>query len=160
MASDSSSRAIERLTVRDAKADDLEAVHSIELACFGQDAYGLTLLQIYHAISPNMFLVAELGGTVIGYVIGLLETRGEGHIVSIGVHPNYRGRGVATALLNEVLSRFKAKGAKSAKLEVRVSNLPAINLYKKLGFRIIGTVEKYYPDGENAHVMVKSLWEG
>lgn len=157
MASNSSPRAIERLTIREAKISDLDTVHSIELTCFGQDAYGPALLQIYQMVSPNTFLVAEHEGNVIGYVIGTLEARDKGHVVSIGVHPNYRKRGVATALLNEVISRFNARGVKIVKLEVRVSNLPAINLYRKLGFEITGTVEKYYSDGEDAYMMMKSL---
>ncbi|MEM1509032.1 MAG: ribosomal protein S18-alanine N-acetyltransferase [Thermofilaceae archaeon] len=157
MAGNSPSRTIERLIIREAKVDDLDTIHSIELKCFGQDAYGLALLQIYQVISLNTFLVAEYEGAVVGYVIGTLEARGEGHVVSIGVHPNYRRKGVATALLNEVINRFNARGVRIVKLEVRVSNFPAINLYRKLGFEITGIVEKYYSDGEDAYMMVKSL---
>ena len=43
------------------------------------------------------------------------------------------------------------------RLEVRVSNEPAINLYRKLGFRIVERVPGYYPDGEDAYVMVKPV---
>jgi ribosomal-protein-alanine N-acetyltransferase len=47
-----------------------------------------------------------------------------------------------------------------AYLEVRVTNQPALNLYKKRGFLIVGLCKHYYPDGEDAILMTLDLDEG
>ena len=45
------------------------------------------------------------------------------------------------------------RGAKEIYLEVRVSNFPAINLYRKLGYEVVRRIRGYYADGEDAYVM-------
>ncbi len=67
----------------------------------------------------------------------------------------YRGKGVATALLQ--FTEKQLKGMKKLLLEVREGNLPAIEFYKKNGFKKISVRKKYYADGENALVFVKEL---
>jgi ribosomal protein S18 acetylase RimI-like enzyme len=53
---------------------------------------------------------------------------------------------------------FRAKGAMETKLEVRVSNEPAINLYRSMGYTIAGIYQGYYSDGEDAYIMSKNLY--
>lgn len=159
MADNSSLRATERLgiTIREAEAKDLSEVYEIEALSFGNEAYDVFLLHLYLTLSRETFLVAQFGNRVVGYTIGILNKWGEGHVISVAAHPSFRRRGVASALLAELLRRFKDKGAKIAKLEVKVSNLPAINLYKKFGFKTVGLIKNYYPDGEDAYLMVVEL---
>jgi len=157
MADNSDTRAAERLSVREAESDDLGEIYSIETVCFGTDAYDPSLLLLYLNLSPDTFLVAEEGGKVVGYVIGLVRKWGEGHVVSLAVHPEYRRKGVATALMKELLRRFNDKGVRAARLEVRVSNEAAIKLYEKLGFKKVGIIKRYYADGEDAYLMVVQL---
>jgi len=144
------------LSIREAKAEELDVVHEIEVTCF-KHPYGLTLLKMYHALSPDLFLVAESSGRIVGYVIGLCKKWGEGHIISLAVRPEYRRRGIGRALMEALLARFKERGMRAARLEVRVSNTPAIKLYERLGFRIKGVLRGYYLDGEDAYLMVKEL---
>jgi len=132
-------------------------VYEIEKLSFGKDAYDRSLLLLYLNLSPETFLVAEKEGELIGYVVGVVKKWGEGHVISLAVHPKYRRKGVATALMRELLKRFAEKGAKAARLEVRVSNEAAIKLYEKLNFRKVGVVKNYYPDGEDAYLMVANL---
>jgi ribosomal-protein-alanine N-acetyltransferase len=157
MADNSDTRAVERLSVREAKSEDLEEIYRIETVCFGADAYDPSLLLLYLNLSPDTFLVAEENGKIVGYVIGLVRKWGEGHVVSLAVHPKQRRKGVATALMKELLRRFSDKGLKAARLEVRVSNEAAIKLYEKLGFKRVGIIERYYADGEDAYLMVVQL---
>lgn len=135
----------------------MEEVYMIERLSFGSDAYDPGLLHLFLNLSPETFLVAELNGRIVGYVIGLVKKWGEGHVVSIAVHPEYRRRGVATALMEELLRRFKSRNVRSVRLEVRVSNRVAISLYEKLGFQSRGVIKRYYPDGEDAYLMVRDL---
>lgn len=113
---------------------------------------------------PKAFIVAEIGGKVVGYVMSRVEygwsnfTRGrpakKGHIVSVGVLPESRRLGVATAMLLRSMKAMKIHyGATEVYLEVRVSNEPAISLYKKLGYVIISVIPRYYSDGEDAYLM-------
>jgi ribosomal-protein-alanine N-acetyltransferase len=104
----------------------------------------------------DTFLVAEQGGTVLGYISGITSWR-EGHIVSVAVLPSWRRKDIASQLVQELCSIFKYQNKKRVKLEVRVSNTPAINLYEKLGFEKQKIVEDYYENGEDAVMMKKRI---
>lgn len=92
---------------------------------------------------------------IVGFVAGD-PRRHEGHtiIVTIGVDPDWRRRGVGEQLLREVEAR---SALPRLQLMVRVSNLPALALYRKLGYAIVETWARYYGDGEDAYVMEKTL---
>ena len=112
---------------------------------------------------PEAFLVADLGGTMVGYVMTRTEygfshlkrlgLSRKGHIVSIAVREAHRGRGVGSLLMLKAQEAMAARGAAESYLEVRVSNAGAINLYERLGYRTTGRLEGYYKDGEAALVM-------
>ena len=78
----------------------------------------------------------------------------EFEILNIAVYPKWRGLGLATALLTQVLREAIKKGIKKCFLEVRRSNLPALHLYNRAGFLQVGLRRHYYPTGEDALVMV------
>ena len=80
------------------------------------------------------------------------------HILKIAVTPARRGHGIATWLLNRSFTAGARQGASSVYLEVRPSNIAAVELYEKLGFNEIGRRPKYYMDSkEDALVMMKNL---
>ena len=82
------------------------------------------------------------------------------HILKIAVTPAWRRRGIATRLTERCLKMGAERGATSAHLEVRPSNTPAVGLYQKLGFEVIGRRHNYYTDSkEDALVMMKHLKE-
>jgi ribosomal-protein-alanine N-acetyltransferase len=86
------------------------------------------------------------------------ESHKVGHVISIAVLPEYRKKGIGTALLNEAINRMKNNyGTEAVYLEVRVSNKDAISLYKKMGFEEVRIIKEYYRNGEDAYVMVKKL---
>ncbi|MGC8937009.1 MAG: ribosomal protein S18-alanine N-acetyltransferase, partial [Candidatus Methanomethylicaceae archaeon] len=116
----------------------------------------------------RIFLVAEVDGKVIGYNMcriefGISNLRAafakKGHVISIAVMKEYRNRGIGYSLMMEGIKRVRECGATEIYLEVRVSNKPAIELYRKLGFRASRIIESYYRDGEDAYLMVKDLSE-
>ncbi len=109
-------------------------------------------------------VVAEIDGNVVGYIITRIEKFSltgfltgkypRGHIISVAVHPEYRRLGIGYQMMNYVVSKLKSmKSIKEVTLEVRVSNEPAIALYRKLGFKVDKVLEKYYKDGEPANLM-------
>lgn len=80
----------------------------------------------------------------------------EAEIITIGVHPDARGTGIAIALLGIMENEIKKSGIKKIFLEVSTENIPAINLYKKCGFNQNGRRPKYY-DGVDAILMQKDI---
>ncbi|MCX7832208.1 MAG: ribosomal protein S18-alanine N-acetyltransferase [Actinobacteria bacterium] len=95
-------------------------------------------------LSPGRYyIVAEVKEKIVGYA-GMQWLFDEGHITNIAVRQNWRRKGIATALLSNLIEKSKALGLKFLTLEVRVSNTAAINLYKKFGFVIEGTRLRYY----------------
>jgi ribosomal-protein-alanine N-acetyltransferase len=91
--------------------------------------------------------------TLVGYVI-VSRYVDAWHVMNVAVHPEHRGRGVASALLEELFERTAADARRGYTLEVRVSNEEAIRLYEKLGFRPRGIRRGYYTDNrEDALIM-------
>lgn len=80
----------------------------------------------------------------------------ESEIITVGVHPDARGAGIAIAMLGIMENEVKKAGAKKIFLEVSAENAPAINLYKKSGFVQNGLRPKYY-DGVDAILMAKDI---
>jgi len=89
--------------------------------------------------------------------LGLSGLIKKGHIVSVAVTPEHRRKGVGEAIVGNAMEAMKLYNAKQCYLEVRVTNEPAIELYKKLGFEVTRTIKGYYADGEDAYVMTKKL---
>jgi ribosomal-protein-alanine N-acetyltransferase len=81
----------------------------------------------------------------------------EAHITLLAVHPQYQHQGLGQAMLISLLAQAHDRGLERATLEVRVSNQPAISLYKKFGFQIAGRRRGYYKD-TNEDALI--LWYG
>ncbi len=85
---------------------------------------------------------------------GMWKLYEEAHITTIGVEPDYRGRGLGDILLMDMFEEALRRGATWVTLEVRVSNTTAQNLYRKFGFSIQGRRPRYYSDNnEDAFIM-------
>ncbi|MHA1595303.1 MAG: ribosomal protein S18-alanine N-acetyltransferase [Candidatus Baldrarchaeia archaeon] len=148
-------------------ADKLADVMRINKTCLPEN-YPSSFFIYLHQNFPKAFLIAEKDGEVVGYIMcrveyglsnmGIKLTR-KGHVVSIAVMPGHRRKGIATALLRAAEKALKEYGAKEMMLEVRVSNTPAISLYKKLGYKEVKVLKRYYSDGEDAYLMAKELEE-
>jgi ribosomal-protein-alanine N-acetyltransferase len=81
----------------------------------------------------------------------------DAELLTIGVVPEARRRGLGASLLNAVLERAKTAGAEKVYLEVADENPAALALYTGAGFSTIGARKSYYRDGGDAAVMVCSL---
>lgn len=92
-------------------------------------------------------VAVDLSGTVMGAIVVWLIVD-EAHVATIAVHPDHRHRGVGAALLANALLIAAYRGALSSLLEVRVSNLPAIKLYERFGYKVDGVRKNYYQDNQ------------
>jgi len=112
---------------------------------------------------PESFLVAEINGRIVGYImckteygfsnfkkLGFVK---KGHVVSVAVLEEQRKKGIGRALIEEAIAGTKIKKADELYLEVRCSNNEAVRLYEKIGFIIKQRIKSYYRDGEDAYLM-------
>ncbi|MEM1645058.1 MAG: ribosomal protein S18-alanine N-acetyltransferase [Ignisphaera sp.] len=143
------------MNIRQANVENINEIYELEVMCF-KDPYPKNLLFMLLTLYPELFLVAEINNKIVGYVSGILRRDGLGHIVSICIHPAYRRKGLGVKLMEFIEGIFREKfNVCKYRLEVRISNNPAINLYQKLGYRIVGIIPRYYTDGEDAYLMIK-----
>jgi len=106
---------------------------------------------------PNDFLVADFAGKVVGYILGYVKSNKSGSIKTLAVDSNYRRRGIGKELVNFIIQRLKEKSVKEVFLHTRTKNRTASSFYKRLGFRIIKIVKKYYGNGDDAYLMTKKI---
>lgn len=134
----------------------LDDVYIIETECFSHPWSKQSLEEELNN-ETSLFLVAKEENEVIGY-IGMSIVIDEGYIFNVAVREKYRNKGVATALINELVTYGKKNNFSFITLEVRESNLPAISLYSKFGFIKAGERKDYYSNPkENAILLTKYL---
>jgi ribosomal-protein-alanine N-acetyltransferase len=144
------------IEIRRCRLSDLDRILKIENASFGEDAYDRNLFAEFFDICRNLFLVAVQGSRTCGYMITCI--RGDrAEVVSIAVDPRFRGRGVASALMDSTLRRLKRRKAARLVLMVKVSNAPARQFYMKYGFQKKRLVRKYYEDGADGVLMARAV---
>ncbi|WP_407313263.1 ribosomal protein S18-alanine N-acetyltransferase [Desulfosporosinus sp. SB140] len=143
--------------VRPMQVDDLEAIMGIEHASFSTP---WSLQAFIAELKDNeyaQYRCLELDGHVIGYM-GLWFILDEGHITNIAISPGYRGQRWGEFLMRSVMQEMVEQGMERMTLEVRVSNSPAQDLYKRMGFAVAGVRKGYYADsGEDALIMWAEL---
>ncbi len=134
---------------------DLNALRKLEKESFDRDAWPIIDLIAVLTFSNVVRLKAMENDTMIGFVAGDPHPNdGWGWVATIAVDPNFRRRGVGTALLHACESML---GVPRSRLTVRTSNKGAITLYEREGYQTIDVWRAYYNDGEDAIVMEKTL---
>ena len=78
-------------------------------------------------------------------------------LASLAIHPDYRRRGIGSALLTYTITHMKKQGINHIELEVRKTNASAIAFWQKLGFVLFGSLPGFYEDGEDALRMRKTV---
>jgi ribosomal-protein-alanine N-acetyltransferase len=112
---------------------------------------------------PEAFIIAEINDRIVGYIMCKIEFGfsnfrklgfvKKGHVVSVAVLPEHRGKGLGKALMLEGINGVMSRKSDEIYLEVRKSNESAIKMYQKLGFQIKSNLRTYYRDGEDAYLM-------
>lgn len=134
---------------------DLNALRQLEQICFPKDAWPLwDLLGVL--TFPNVVrLKAVVDGEMVGFIAGdIRKSERMAWIATIGVLPEYRGRGIGATLLEACEKQITVP---RVRLNVRVSNQPALRLYRKFSYYEVGIWPNYYQDGEDAYVLEKKL---
>ena len=132
-------------------------VAALEKLCFS-DPWSETSIASELENPLSLWLIAEEDGAVCGYV-GSQTVLDETDMMNIAVRPDCRRKGIAAALIAELVSRLKARGSRILRLEVRESNLPAIALYKAMGFTQLGLRKNYYRNPKENALILGKEWE-
>ena len=148
----------EKFTIRRMTDADVEGVAQVELDAF--TAPWPPALFAEELKNPlTHYLVLEAGKKICGYA-GFWLVAGEAQVTNIALLRQKQGKGWGSFLVESLIGLAVECGADSIVLEVRKSNMPARNLYEKLGLSIVGERKGYYQDdGEDALLMGKQLKE-
>ncbi|MHA1668858.1 MAG: GNAT family N-acetyltransferase [Candidatus Heimdallarchaeaceae archaeon] len=150
-----------KFIVRQAELGDINDIIKINRLCLPEN-YSFDFF--YRILTEFGFacVIGEVEGVVAGYLLSRVErpfpsfigmNPAKGHIISIAVLPQHRRKGLGLEIMRYGMKKLIEKNVSSIYLEVRVSNIAAIEMYKKLGFYIKREHKNYYRDGESAFVM-------
>ncbi|MBQ7896448.1 MAG: ribosomal protein S18-alanine N-acetyltransferase [Oscillospiraceae bacterium] len=134
----------------------IQQLEQLEKQCFSSP-WTAQMLETQLPDDKHVFIVAESDGMVLGYV-GMMYVLDEGYISNVAVGPEYRRKGIADALIKELVLRCELLDLSFVTLEVRQSNDAARALYSKHGFSDVGIRKNYYDfPKENAILMTKFM---
>ena len=134
---------------------DIPAIERLEHICFSDPWSFESIRQEIEDNDLATYRVILVDGQFAGYC-GFWVIGDECGITNVAIDPAFRGLGLGTQLVSNVLEDGESQNLAGFTLEVRVSNQAAIGLYEKLGFKNEGIRPGYYMDGEDA--MIMWLW--
>ena len=134
---------------------DIPSIVALELDTLGT-TLGSEMLEDNLSNSMSHFYVYLDKNEIIGYISIFFDGE-QGEILNFCVNKGYQKKGIGTKILAYAMNILHSKGAKSFILEVRESNIGAISLYEKFGFKRISVRKNYYSNNENAIVYLKEM---
>ena len=145
------------MTIEKMNAGQVAQIAALEKICFS-DPWSENSIASELENKLAHWLVAQEGKMVAGY-IGSQTVMGETDMMNVAVHPDFRRRGIAEALVKRLVEDLQAMESHCLTLEVRASNAPAIALYEKLGFSQIGRRKNYYRNPREDALILRKEWE-
>lgn len=146
------------IPVREAVADDLDALVALEQATFESDRISRTQWRRHIGSATASVLVAGPPGRVDGAVVVFHRRNSRrARLYSLAVSAATRGRGLARALLKAAESTARRRGGRMLDLEVRTDNAAAIALYEGAGYQRVACLECFYEDGADGWRYSKDL---
>lgn len=141
------------MTVRRATIEDAKEIFAIEMDCFSVpwslDSIEAELINQ----EKKLYYVIENTEGVVGYA-GAWLVYDEGQITNIAIRPSARRQGFGATLTRALIEECFKRGMHEIFLEVRISNLSALSLYRQLGFTVKGMRKNYYSEPkEDAYIM-------
>ena len=131
------------MTVNKMKPCEVAAAAALDQMLFSEESWNEADLAASLEDPSRRFWSAMEGDVLVGFC-GISQSFEQGDLLTIGVHPDHRRKGIGNALLSVALESFAQSGGKELFLEVRASNEGAKRLYEKFGFLPIGMRRGYY----------------
>lgn len=146
---------MEGLTIRISQGskEDIDAIALLETQCFPVPWSWNSIASEITKNDTSRFYIAELNGEFAGCVSCWFLPPFECQLGNVAVSPSFRRRGIARALMEQLITDAEKTGILDITLEVRASNQPAICLYEGLGFAQEGIRKGYYQGKEDAIIM-------
>lgn len=134
-------------------------VLKLNLRCFrnGENYTKYTFAYLFNEPRSISYQIVTASNEIAAFAFVLLNTDGTAHLTTLAVAPEHRRRGLAMRLLNHLDEVLRIKGVSTIVLELRISNFGAKELYTGAGYSLVNRLTKYYSDGEDCFLMVKSL---
>lgn len=134
---------------------DLRGLRHLEQVCFGEDAWPLLDLIAILSVPGVVRYKAVIEGRMVGFIAGQKRSsRDLAWIATFGVLPDFRRRGIGSRLLNTCEQMLEVS---CIRLNVRIGNEPALQLYQQQGYHRVEIWPSYYKDGTDALVLEKKL---
>ena len=146
------------ITYREANAFDLPVFVSLDKDLFPYSPWSASQYKEEFSSPTRHFVVAlDVTENIIGYAGVFAPGAAEADILTVGVVPAHRGKGIAKALMALITDWAKNQGSTAMILEVKVDNLEAIGLYESLGYATLNIRKDYFGAGLDAQVMRMDL---
>ena len=141
--------------IKSASWRDLFALSALEKVCFDQDAWPLLELVGVLTFPGVVRLQAVAADEMVGFIAGDPRRQDKtGWILTLGVLPDWRRKGIAGDLLGQC---EQLMGMPRVKLTVRRNNMSAMQLYHKMGYEQVDIWSRYYHNGEDGLVLEKVI---
>lgn len=139
------------MEIRNMSINDLEKIKDILFSEF--DNFWTYNVFKEELQNPNsQYFLAEFNNEIVGFA-GILKILDEIHITNIVTKISKRHQGIASSLLEKLITVSKLECATLITLEVNEFNTNAINLYEKYNFKKLGLRKNYYGQNKNALIM-------
>ena len=141
------------MEIRLATIDDAQVIYDIEQQCFSVPWSLESVLAELEGTDNKLYMVIYEDNHIVGYA-GAWLVYDEGQITNIAIIPSARGKGYGSELTKQLIDECFKRGMHEIFLEVRISNLPALAMYRNLGFSVKGIRKDYYSEPkEDAYIM-------
>ncbi len=147
--------------IRPLTTEHKSQVLKLNLRCFrnGDNYTKYTFDYLLNEPRTLGYRVVTPSDEMVGFAFVMVTVQNAAHLTTIGIAPEHRRRGLAVDLMSHMESALVKRNIGTVMLEVRVSNASAQQLYKRCGFTIVQRVNKYYANGEDCFLMMKSLYQ-
>lgn len=141
------------MEIRLATIEDAHAIYEIEQQSFSVPWRLESVLAELEGAANKLYMVICEENHIVGYA-GAWLVYDEGQITNIAVLPSARGKGYGSKLTKQLINECFSRGMHEIFLEVRISNLAALAMYRNLGFSVKGIRKEYYSEPtEDAYIM-------
>lgn len=146
---------MKKILIREMTLSDLDEISNVLTTEF-DDFWNASTLESELKNPFSKYIIARIDNEIVGFA-GVIDTVDQLEITNIVVKKTFRKNGIGNALLTELINLAKESGKEEITLEVNNTNLIAIKLYEKNGFKNIGFRKKYYNNTDDANIMTLKL---
>lgn len=146
-------------SIRPLTIENLDEVLRLNIRCFrdGDNYTKYTFDYLLNEPRSVSYRAVANGSEMVGFAFMMENENGAAHLTTIGVAPEHRRRGIAGKLLAHIEKAASNRGLSTVVLEVRAGNTGAQQLYELRGYTVMQRIRKYYNNGEDCFLMMKSV---